>query len=65
MPNSDKLSALALKRRTTFASKMAALNSYCRRPPFSVFQPRALSLYVEHGFATLPSALHLASEPSS
>ncbi len=40
----------ARRRRTTFASRDEAFANYAAKPPMSVFEPRSLRAYVEHGF---------------
>lgn len=50
------LSTLALRRRTRFDSKSAAVKSWASKPPFSSFDRRSLELYAEHGLRQLPGA---------
>lgn len=48
------LSAMALRRRTSFADRNAAVASWASKLPFSNFDSRALQLYAQHGLRDLP-----------
>jgi hypothetical protein len=52
--DSGLLSSLALKRRTRFDDRSAAVASWGRKLPFSKFDSRALQLYAQHGLRDLP-----------
>jgi hypothetical protein len=52
-PVSNKLVKIALRRRVTFASKEAAIQSYGSRA-WKNFDPAMLRSYVTHGFRDLP-----------
>jgi hypothetical protein len=45
---------MALKRRTQFADRSAAVASWASKLPFSNFDSRALQLYAQHGLRDLP-----------
>jgi hypothetical protein len=47
------LSAMALRRRTSFADRNAAVASWAAKLPFSNFDSRALQLYAQHGLRDL------------
>ena len=51
---SEILSAMALRRRTSFADRPAAVASWASKLPFSNFDSRALQLYAQHGLRDLP-----------
>jgi pimeloyl-ACP methyl ester carboxylesterase len=54
-PNLDNpLSAGALRRRTTFASRADALANYAGKPPFDRLRGDVLERYVDNGFALMP-----------
>lgn len=49
MPD-NPLSAGAHRRRPSFPSRQAAYDNFAGKPPFDVFDPRALAAYVANGF---------------
>ncbi|MEX2659904.1 MAG: alpha/beta hydrolase [Acidimicrobiales bacterium] len=50
-PGEDNpLAAAATRRRATFPSRRAAVESFAAKPPLDVLHPAALDAYVEHGF---------------
>ena len=51
---SNPLAESARRRRDTFASAEEALERFGSRPPFDALDPRVLTDYVRHGFATQP-----------
>ena len=54
-PSTDNpLSAGALRRRDTFASRDEAFDNYAAKPPFSTLHPEVLRHYVDHGFEDRP-----------
>lgn len=53
----DLLARQAAKRRRSFPTKRAALESFASRPPFKAFNTESLTLYVEHGFQNLAGTL--------
>lgn len=50
----NSLAVLARKRRPVFPNRLAALENYRSKPPFSHFTDEALRCYVEYGFVDLP-----------
>lgn len=50
----ERLAAGASRRRAEFASREEAAANFRGKPPFSGFDPRALSAYLECGFADRP-----------
>jgi pimeloyl-ACP methyl ester carboxylesterase len=60
----NPISAGALKRRRRFDSRQAAIDNFASKPPFDVFTPDALALYVGHGFVDDPEGgVTLACRP--
>ncbi len=57
------LVSLALKRRATFDSYDAALANYRDKPPFSIWDPRALHGYVGGGLRPCESGVELSCRP--
>jgi pimeloyl-ACP methyl ester carboxylesterase len=56
----------ALRRRTEFSSRHAALENFAGKPPLDVLAPAALAAYVEYGFVDSgPTAVTLACRPES
>ena len=47
----NPLSAGARRRRARFSSADEAIANFAAKPPFQALDPRALELYVEHGFS--------------
>jgi pimeloyl-ACP methyl ester carboxylesterase len=52
-PPPNPLAPGARRRREVFPSRMAALDNYAAKPPFSAFTAEALEAYVEYGFEDL------------
>jgi pimeloyl-ACP methyl ester carboxylesterase len=50
----NPLSAGALRRRDTFASRAEAIANFSSKPPFDQLHPDALAAYVDNGFAPAP-----------
>ena len=53
-PPDSRLAEGARRRREAFPSRDAAYDHYASKPPFSVLDPGALRIYVEHGFDDRP-----------
>lgn len=49
-PQPSPISEGARRRRAVFASRAEAAERYRSRPPLSLLDPRALELYLDHGF---------------
>jgi pimeloyl-ACP methyl ester carboxylesterase len=50
----NPMSAAALRRRPSFASRGDAMLRYGSRPPLNIFQAGSLAAYIEHGFVDEP-----------
>jgi pimeloyl-ACP methyl ester carboxylesterase len=62
----NPLAAGALRRRTDFPDRAAAVANFAKKPPFSTLAPAALRAYVEHGFVDQPDgSVTLACRPES
>jgi pimeloyl-ACP methyl ester carboxylesterase len=65
-PPENTLSSGARRRRSTFPSFEAAIESFASRPPLGAFTPDALDAYVRHGFALRDDGqVHLKCEPET
>ena len=53
-PGPAMMAAGARRRRERFDNRAAARASYAAKPQFAAFDPEALRLYVQHGFADQP-----------
>jgi len=63
-PSPSRLVEGALRRRRRFPSRSEVVDAYAGRPVFAGWQPRALSLYAEHGFRDTPDgAVELRCPP--
>lgn len=60
--SSERLAAMALKRRESFPNKRAAFKAYSARG-FSHFDKEVLQCYVQHGFRDLPGGALLPHHP--
>ncbi|HEX2041803.1 MAG TPA: alpha/beta hydrolase [Acidimicrobiales bacterium] len=59
----EGLAAGASRRRAAFGSREEAGANFAGKPPFSGFDPRALSAYLECGFADTPGGVALSCPP--
>ena len=53
----------ARRRRASFDSFEAAVESYASKPPMNAFDPDVLRLYVAHGFRPAPEGVRLKCDP--
>lgn len=64
MPDRD-LAIRARRRRSSFASRSEALQTFTERGPFTRLDPETLELYVDHGFESADDgSIHLRCQPS-
>jgi pimeloyl-ACP methyl ester carboxylesterase len=62
----NPLSVVALRRRTSFASRDNALGHYAGKPPFDAFSAAVLAAYVDNGFSKSSNgALHIRCRPEA
>ncbi len=60
----NPLSAGALRRRSSFASRQEALDNFASKPPFEALDPEVLKSYVADGFVDdSEGGIHLACDP--